>query len=167
MQYPPIALLDTERAPTLTASQFIESYRAIRVDATLAALQDLPLLPFLLLIASKHLQTRDRNVFNFETLFDEVTQFAKRSRREREAAGTGDIGLKANSGGANGIDDSLAIEGEVAANRTPTQAQTVGATGASRSSAASTTEWEDRKRALMVSREKRRIKGTECAGFNG
>lgn len=53
-------------------------------------------MPFMLLIAAKHLELRaDRSVFNFEMLLSEVTTFSRRSRREREAAGTGGLGLKA------------------------------------------------------------------------
>lgn len=146
--YPPIATLPSIPPVDLSAHSFILSYAAQQNDATLSSLYDVPTLPFLLLIAAKHLQTRDRTVFNFEVCFDEVARFSRKSRRNREGAGTGGMGLNMEED----IDIDV-VPGEGGIAPLPRRA-------ASRKSRAAIVEeggeggrgaeWEDRRRALMA-----------------
>ncbi|EST06659.1 P-loop containing nucleoside triphosphate hydrolase [Kalmanozyma brasiliensis GHG001] len=57
-------------------------------DGLTHVLRDLTEPEMALLISIKHLQTRDRPVFNFEMCFDELRRFAARDARERQAAST-------------------------------------------------------------------------------
>ncbi len=61
-------------------------------DGLIHILRDLTEPEIALLIAVKHLQTRDRQVFNFEMCFDELRRFASRDASERHAASTGSSG---------------------------------------------------------------------------
>lgn len=159
--YPPIATLPSVPPIALSAHPFILSYAAQQNDATLSSLYDVPTLPFLLLVAAKHLQTRDRTVFNFEVCFDEVARFSRKSRRNREGAGTGGMGLNMDDDLSNindNNDNDLLLPDEGGAAPSPRR----GAGGARRPRAAGAgavvraeegqggAEWEDRKRALMA-----------------
>ncbi|CBQ68152.1 related to Origin recognition complex subunit 4 [Sporisorium reilianum SRZ2] len=77
-----LSLLD----PALDATTLLETAALEVGDGTLHVLRDLTEPELALLIAIKHLQTRDRAVFNFEMCFDELARFAARDARERHAA---------------------------------------------------------------------------------
>lgn len=98
-------------------------------DGMLRVLSDLTEPEMTLLIAVKHLQTRDRQIFNFEMVFDELRRFASRDARERQAASTG-----------NSNSSLTALAGTVGAQ---------GAAGPLSGSAVSTPFYADRKIALM------------------
>ncbi|SPO20423.1 related to Origin recognition complex subunit 4 [Ustilago trichophora] len=70
-------------------------------DGMLSILRDLTEPEMALLIAVKHLQTRDRSVFNFEMCYDELRRFAARDARERQAASTGSNSLELGAGAAS------------------------------------------------------------------
>lgn len=127
-------------APRISLPTFVQAAQAARLDGTIRCLFGLPALPFLFLIAAKHLQTRDRAVFNFEIAFDEVSRFSKRSRRNREGAGTGGLGLNA------AVLDATPIAGP---RRTPKKAGK-GALVTAAAKSATVPEWEDRKRAMAA-----------------
>lgn len=71
-------------------------------DGLVHVLRDLTEPELALLIAVKHLQTRDRQVFNFEMCFDELRRFASRDARERQAASTGSSSLSSLPNNAEG-----------------------------------------------------------------
>ncbi|PWN23397.1 hypothetical protein BCV69DRAFT_310857 [Microstroma glucosiphilum] len=142
--YPPIAALPSSPPEPLSAHPFILSYAAQQNDATLSSLYDLPTLPFLLLIAAKHLQTRDRTVFNFEVCFDEVARFSRKSRRNREGAGTGGMGLNMDEGNEDSVLPSEGVARRGVAKRAKA------AVGEGEGEEVRGGEWEDRKRALMA-----------------
>lgn len=77
-----LSLLD----PSLDVTMLLETAAVEVGDGTIHILRDLTEPEMALLIAVKHLQTRDRQVFNFEMCFDELTRFAARDARERQAA---------------------------------------------------------------------------------
>lgn len=138
MLYLPIATLDISR-PALSVDNFLASEQSIRRDWIASALlYELPTMCFLLLIASKHLQTRDRTIFNFEMAFDEIAQFGRRSRRDREGARTGGLGLKA--------DEHTAL---VALSPSKKGKRTLDSSCCGHAPLA---DWEDRSRVMIVSR---------------
>lgn len=98
-------------------------------DGMLRVLSDLTEPEMSLLIAVRHLQTRDRQIFNFEMVFDELRRFASRDARERQAASTGNAGTPAALGLSSGLSQST--------------------TGVLSGSAVSTPFYADRKIALM------------------
>lgn len=151
--YQPIASLTTEK-PQIYLPAFLDAERSLRRDWVRSVLlHELPTMSFLLLVAAKHLQTRDRDVFNFEIAFDEVAQFGRRSRRNREGAGTGGLGLK---------------EMDTAATASPRSQRAFGA-GDSTSDAS---DWQDRHRAMRVSNSQwsggkiLRVSSQVCHGAN-
>lgn len=77
-----LSLLD----PSLDVTTLVETASIEIGDATTHILRDLTEPELALLIAVKHLQTRDRNIFNFEMCFDELCRFAARDARERQSA---------------------------------------------------------------------------------
>ncbi|CAO1631191.1 unnamed protein product [Parajaminaea phylloscopi] len=155
--YLPLANLDPTR-PALVVDDFLASERSFRKDWVRdVLLYDLPTLPFLLLIASKHLQTRDRAVFNFEMAFEEVAQFGRRSRRNREGAGTGGLGLKADQGSTSVSMSPLASPYRLGRSRGTTSSSSPSAAAAAAAStldlkarAPPPSDWEDRDRALIA-----------------
>ena len=117
--------------------EFLLETAAVEVgDGMLHVLRDLTEPEIALLIAIKHLQTRDRQVFNFEMCFDELRRFASRDQRERQAAST-----------------SSSLVSTVDNNATPNAAAVVGMTpaeaGVLSGSAVATPFFADRKIALM------------------
>lgn len=102
-------------------------------------LRDLTEPELALLIAIKHLQTRDRQVFNFEMCFDELRRFAARDASERQAASTGSLCT----------DVSAEVTATAVAAGTAGAIGAVGAVGSLSGSAVSTPFFADRKLALM------------------
>lgn len=101
----------------------------------------------MLLIAAKHLELRaDRSVFNFEMLLAEMTAFLRRSRREREAAGTGGMGLKASDGAGEPATPTKKAQKSQAA----TPGSGVGRVADDKGSSAA---WDDRQRAMLAFEE--------------
>ncbi|KAJ9476449.1 Origin recognition complex subunit 4 [Pseudozyma hubeiensis] len=68
-------------------------------DGIIHILRDLTEPELALLIAIKHLQTRDRQIFNFEMCYDELRRFASRDARERQAASSAEGGTAGGGGG--------------------------------------------------------------------
>ncbi len=85
---PTIASL-TVLEPSFDLESLVETAATEVGDGMIHVLRDLTEPEMALLIAVKHLQTRDRQVFNFEMCFDELRRFAARDARERQAASTG------------------------------------------------------------------------------
>lgn len=138
--YLPILELSPSCPHFVTLERLVQSSTStLYSDGTLSILYDLPTLPFLFLIASKHLQTRDRSVFNFEVALDEVIRFSKRSRRNREAAGTGGLGLRA------GEDRPPNTEGSTSLSPSKRKQTTING-----GSQESPSEWEDRRKGMMA-----------------
>ncbi|PWN50679.1 hypothetical protein IE53DRAFT_387005 [Violaceomyces palustris] len=88
----PISSVTTKKRPWLDPIDFVGSAWEQRGDSTNQVLRDLTEPEMALLIATKHLQTRDRQTFNFEMCYDELIRFARAEARQRQAAGTGGIG---------------------------------------------------------------------------
>lgn len=86
--------------PGFDLESLLETAAVAVGDGMLHVLRDLTEPEMALLIAVKHLQTRDRQVFNFEMCFDELRRFAARDARERQAASTGATQVAANNASA-------------------------------------------------------------------
>lgn len=84
---PTIAAL-SELSPTFDLPLLLNTASEEVGDSMLSILRDLTEPELALLISIKHLQTRDRQIFNFEMCFDELRRFAARDARERQAAGS-------------------------------------------------------------------------------
>lgn len=92
--------------PIFDLEGILESAATEIGDGMIHVLRDLTEPEIALLIAVKHLQTRDRQVFNFEMCFDELRRFAARDTRERQAASTGSANLTTSNiagGGGGGL----------------------------------------------------------------
>ncbi|PWN38786.1 hypothetical protein IE81DRAFT_350751 [Ceraceosorus guamensis] len=88
----PIAGLSASN-PQLDTQAFLTAAHSQRDDSTSRVLDDLSTAEFALLVASKHLQRLDREVFNFEMCFKVLRDWVRRSRREREGVGAGGMEL--------------------------------------------------------------------------
>ncbi|SAM59105.1 related to Origin recognition complex subunit 4 [Ustilago bromivora] len=86
--------------PTFDLEHILETASTEIGDGMIHILRDLTEPEIALLIAVKHLQTRDRQVFNFEMCFDELRRFAARDTRERQAASTASTSTNTTGGGA-------------------------------------------------------------------
>ncbi|SPO21343.1 related to Origin recognition complex subunit 4 [Ustilago trichophora] len=96
---PAVAKLDLLE-PTFDLPLLLSTASVEVGDGMLAILRDLTEPEMALLIAVKHLQTRDRSVFNFEMCYDELRRFAARDARERQAVSTGSNSLELGAGAA-------------------------------------------------------------------
>ncbi|TKY90963.1 hypothetical protein EX895_000961 [Sporisorium graminicola] len=106
-----LSLLD----PSLDVTMLLETAAVEVGDGTIHILRDLTEPEMALLIAVKHLQTRDRQVFNFEMCFDELTRFAARDARERQAASSTTTALAAADSAAVGEAGGAGLSGSAVA----------------------------------------------------
>lgn len=146
--YPVISQLSLATS-TITPNQphlYAQAQESLLVDETIRQLYHLPTLAFLFVIAAKQLLLRDRVVFNFEVAFDEVRRFSQRTRREREGAGTGGMGLNADKGVMAGDDAKQSPKSRRGNAATTSSASSSSGDG----SAPSHHPWEDRKKAMMA-----------------
>ncbi|CEH17457.1 Origin recognition complex, subunit 4 [Ceraceosorus bombacis] len=86
----PIAGLSASK-PQLDTQAFLTAAHSQRDDSTSQVLDDLSTAEFALLVASKHLQRLDRQVFNFEMCFKILRDWAQRCRRERQGVGAASL----------------------------------------------------------------------------
>lgn len=90
LQYPFVASLATDDPSLLSA--FTEYQRSITTTLTdYSILSDLSITEFGLLIASKQILNRNRQVFNFEMCFDEVKRFVEKIEMDRMGASSTNV----------------------------------------------------------------------------
>ncbi|PWY97238.1 hypothetical protein BCV70DRAFT_195760 [Testicularia cyperi] len=82
--YSPVSRLNSIN-PCLDVDHVVASASSQISEGMIDVLSDLTEPEMALLIAVKHLQTRDRSIFNFEMCFDELRRFAAREARDRSA----------------------------------------------------------------------------------
>ncbi|GAC99488.1 hypothetical protein PHSY_007090 [Pseudozyma hubeiensis SY62] len=85
-------------SPSIDLSTLLSTAANEVSDGIIHILRDLTEPELALLIAIKHLQTRDRQIFNFEMCYDELRRFASRDARERQAASSSAEGGTAGGG---------------------------------------------------------------------